>query len=176
MPVVYHEESRNFHLFNDKISYIFTILKNEQLGHLYFGKHLRDRESFNHLLEFRDRPMSVCVFEDDSTFSMEHIRQEYPSYGNGDMRYPAQEILQKNGSRITSFTYKTHKIYKGKPKLEGLPATYTEKDSEAVTLEVTLEDTLDQDRADTDVYDLRRISGDYEKCKISPFGGGRHSS
>ena len=142
MPVVYHEESRNFHLFNDKISYIFTILKNEQLGHLYFGKHLRDRESFNHLLEFRDRPMSVCVFEDDSTFSMEHIRQEYPSYGNGDMRYPAQEILQKNGSRITSFTYKTHKIYKGKPKLEGLPATYTEKDSEAVTLEVTLEDTL----------------------------------
>lgn len=144
MPVVYHEKSRNFHLFNDKISYVFTILKNEQLGHLYFGKRLRDRESFNHLLEFRDRPMAVCVFEDDSTFSMEHIRQEYPSYGSGDMRYPAQEILQKNGSRITSFTYKEHKIYQGKPKLQGLPATYVEKDSEAVTLEVTLEDRLIQ--------------------------------
>ena len=78
-----------------KISYIFTILKNGQLGQLYFGKRLRDRESFNHLLEFCDRPMSVCTFEDDSTFSMEHIRQEYPAYGSGDMRYPAQEILQK---------------------------------------------------------------------------------
>ena len=52
MPVIYHEESRNFHLFNEKISYIFTILKNGQLGQLYFGKRLRDRESFNHLLEF----------------------------------------------------------------------------------------------------------------------------
>ena len=30
MPVIYHEESRNFHLFNEKISYIFTILKNGQ--------------------------------------------------------------------------------------------------------------------------------------------------
>ena len=36
MPVIYHEESRNFHLFNEKISYIFTILKNGQLGQLYF--------------------------------------------------------------------------------------------------------------------------------------------
>ena len=144
MPVIYHEESRNFHLFNEQISYIFTILKNGQLGQLYFGKRLRDRENFNHLLELRDRPMSVCMFEDDNTFSMEHIRQEYPSYGNGDMRYPAQEILQKNGSRVTAFTYKGHTIYDGKPKLEGLPATYVEEEKEAVTLEVTLEDPLIQ--------------------------------
>ena len=144
MPVIYHEESRNFHLFNEKISYIFTILKNGQLGQLYFGKRLRDRESFNHLLEFCDRPMSVCTFEDDSTFSMEHIRQEYPAYGSGDMRYPAQEILQKNGSRVTEFVYKSHRLYNGKPRLEGLPATYVEEEKEAVTLEVTLEDSLIQ--------------------------------
>ena len=144
MPVIYHEESRNFHLFNEKISYIFTILKNGQLGQLYFGKRLRDRESFNHLLEFCDRPMSVCTFEDDSTFSMEHIRQEYPAYGSGDMRYPAQEILQKNGSRVTEFVYKSHRLYSGKPRLEGLPATYVEEEKEAVTLEVTLEDSLIQ--------------------------------
>ena len=31
MPVIYHEESRNFHLFNEKISYIFTILKTDSL-------------------------------------------------------------------------------------------------------------------------------------------------
>ena len=86
--------------------------------------------------------MSVCTFEDDSTFSMEHIRQEYPAYGSGDMRYPAQEILQKNGSRVTEFVYKSHRLYSGKPRLEGLPATYVEEEKEAVTLEVTLEDSL----------------------------------
>lgn len=142
MAIIYHESSKNFHLYNQKISYIFTILKNGQLGQIYFGKRLADRESFLHLLELRPRPMSVCPYEGDLAFSMEHIKQEYPSFGNGDMRYPAYEILQENGSRITEFCYKGHRIYQGKPKLRGLPATYVEKDGEAVTLEVYLEDEV----------------------------------
>lgn len=117
-------------------------LKNGQLGQLYFGKKLHDRESFSHLLELRYRPMAVCTYEGDSTFSMEHIKQEYPSYGAGDMRYPAVEILQENGSRITDFVYQTHRIYDGKPALAGLPATYTEDSKEAQTLEIELKDEL----------------------------------
>lgn len=54
---------------------------------------------------------------------MEHIKQEYPVYGAGDMRYPAIEVQQENGSRISEFIYQGHRIYKGKPELEGLPAT-----------------------------------------------------
>ena len=73
---------------------------------------------------------------------MEHIKQEYPSYGAGDMRYPAVEILQENGSRITDFVYQTHRIYDGKPALAGLPATYTEDSKEAQTLEIELKDEL----------------------------------
>ena len=88
MSICYHEGSREFHLSNRDISYIITVLKNGQLGQLYFGKKLHDRESFAHLLELRHRPMAVCTYEGDSTFSMEHIKQEYPSYGAGDMRYP----------------------------------------------------------------------------------------
>ena len=85
MSICYHEGSREFHLSNRDISYIITVLKNGQLGQLYFGKKLHDRESFAHLLELRHRPMAVCTYEGDSTFSMEHIKQEYPSYGAGDM-------------------------------------------------------------------------------------------
>ncbi|GKH33921.1 alpha-galactosidase [Muricomes sp. OA1] len=140
--IIFHEDSREFHLCNDKISYIMTILKNGELGQLYFGKSLRDRESFGHLLELQKRPMSACAFPGDQSFSMEHIRQEYPLFGHGDMRYPAYEIEQANGSRITEFVYRSHKIYVGKPKLEQLPATYTELDEEAQTLEVELEDSL----------------------------------
>ena len=81
MSICYHEGSREFHLSNRDISYIITVLKNGQLGQLYFGKKLHDRESFAHLLELRHRPMAVCTYEGDSTFSMEHIKQEYPSYG-----------------------------------------------------------------------------------------------
>ena len=53
MSICYHEGSREFHLSNRDISYIITVLKNGQLGQLYFGKKLHDRESFAHLLELR---------------------------------------------------------------------------------------------------------------------------
>ena len=57
------------------------------------------------------------------------------------MRFPAYEIERENGSHVVEFVYKEHKIYNGKPKLEGLPATYVESDDEAQTLELVLEDT-----------------------------------
>ncbi len=75
-------------------------------------------------------------------FLWSNLKQEYPSYGSGDMRYPAFELEQKNGSRTVDFQYKEHVIFAGKKKLEGLPAVYTETDSEAATLEVVLEDKL----------------------------------
>lgn len=142
MPIVFHENTKVFHLYNEYISYIFMILKNGQLGQLYYGKVIHDREDFSYLLELIKRPMSVCTFDDDDTFSLEHIKQEYPSYGTGDMRYPAFTILQKNGSQITNFKYLSHSIIKGKPTLEGLPATYVETIQEALTLKIILKDDV----------------------------------
>ena len=51
MSIVFHEKTREFHLYNDKISYIFQVLRNGQLGQLYTGARLRDREDFSHLAE-----------------------------------------------------------------------------------------------------------------------------
>ena len=144
MPIVYHEKTKEFHLFNREISYIFTVLKNGQLGQLYYGKRLQDRESFQHLLEQRVYGWAVSPYQDDPGFSLEHFRQEYPAYGTGDMRQPAYEIRQKNGSECTEFIYLSHSITPGKPKLDGLPAVYTESDDEAVTLEVVLFDRVAQ--------------------------------
>lgn len=138
MNIVYHENTRTFHLYNDSISYIIRILPNDQLGQLYFGKRIHDREDFGHLLEFANRPMTAVL--QDYGFSLEHVRQEYPAYGTTDFRLPALEILQEDGSRLTCFSYKSHRIVKGKPGLYGLPATYVENDKEADTLEITLED------------------------------------
>lgn len=142
MPIQYHKSSKTFHLYNQKISYIFQVLKNGQLGQLYYGKRVVDKEDYGYLLEMMPRPMSPCVYEGDGIFSMEHIKQEYPSYGHGDMRYPAFELLQENGSTITEFVYQSHQIVEGKPQLEGLPATYVEEDKEAVTLQIILEDKV----------------------------------
>ena len=142
MSIVFHEKNRTFHLFNDKISYIMAVLPNGQMGQLYFGKRIHQREDYSYLLEMMARPMGSYVFENDRTLSLEHVKQEYGVYGSTDYRCPAVEILQENGSRIADFCYKSHTVSGGKPKLKGLPATYTESDSEAETLTLVLEDKV----------------------------------
>ncbi|MBU3160277.1 alpha-galactosidase [Clostridium frigoris] len=142
MSIIFNEKTKEFHLYNKEISYIFNIMPNSQLGHLYFGKNVKHRDSFEHLFQVEARALTACVFEGDLTFSLEHVKQEYPSYGTTDFREPAFEILQGNGSRITDFKYKSNHIFKGKKKLKGLPATYVENYDEATTLEITLFDDL----------------------------------
>lgn len=142
MGIVFHEKTKEFHLYNKEISYIFCIMQNGQPGQLYYGKRLRDRESFLHLLEEGVHDMAPCTYEGNHTFSLEYLKQEYPTYGTGDMRYPAFQITQEDGSRITDFVYKEHRIFPGKPCLAGLPAVYVEKEEEAVTLEVVLCDRI----------------------------------
>lgn len=141
MPISFHRQEKEFHLFNKEISYIFKVLKNGELGQLYFGQRLTEREEFSHFFQEASRDMSAYIYEGNSTFSMENIKQEYPSFGHGDMRYPAFEMQRENGSNIVEFVYLEHKIYPGKPKLEGLPATYVDNSEEAVTLEITLTDS-----------------------------------
>lgn len=142
MAIIYNEEMQEFHLYNKNISYIIKVLENKQLGQLYFGRRIHHRESYSHLLEMAHRPMTSYVYEGDLYFSLDHIKQEYPSYGTTDFRHPAVEITQENGSKITKFKYVSHKIYPGKPDLNGLPATYVEKNEEADTLEIILYDSV----------------------------------
>lgn len=144
MPITYNEKSREFHLYNNKISYLIKILANEQLGQLYFGKRIPNRENHDYLVENTYCPVTSYVFDDDYSFSLGNVKQEYPAYGTTDQRRPALDIKQPNGSRITDFKYVSHKIYAGKRKLTGLPATYVENESEATTLEINLYDELIQ--------------------------------
>ncbi len=148
MSIIYHEETKIFHLHNGEISYIMMILPNGQMGHLYFGKKIHDRENFGDLLETAPRPMSSCTFEGNKAFSLEHIKQELPVYGTGDYRSPAVEVIQENGSRISDFQYHSHHVEAGKPELPGLPATYAEDSKEAETLVLNLYDSVTGIRAE----------------------------
>lgn len=142
MHITYQQETKIFHLYNETISYIMKVLPNGHLGQLYFGKRVKGDKDYSYLLEILPRPMSACVFEDSKLFSLGHIKQEYGVYGTSDYRQPAVEILQENGSRIVDFRFKDYSVAQGKPKLEGLPATYTEAPKEAMTLTVYLEDEV----------------------------------
>jgi alpha-galactosidase len=67
---------------------------------------------------------------------------EYPTYGITDFRPPALEVRNADGSSLADLRVTGSRVIKGKPRLEGLPATYAESESEAETLELTLTDKL----------------------------------
>ena len=141
MAIRFDEKTRQFHLSNGRISYIFEIIRNGQLGHLYFGKALPLERDYSYLQDkVHYRPMLAQAYENDYTFSLEQIKQEYPSFGTTDFREGAVEVLQQDGSGISEFCYASYEIVAGKPKLDGLPATYAEKPEEAETLLIKLMD------------------------------------
>lgn len=142
MSIIFHDESKTFHLTNGTVSYLMTIMKNQQLGHLYYGKAIRDRDNFDHLLVERGAILAPCTFQGDLDFSLEVLKQEYPAYGTGDYRDPAYQIAQENGSRVTDFRYDSHRISKGKKALSGLPHTHVKQEEEVETLEITMIDTV----------------------------------
>lgn len=139
--IYFRDEEKQFHLSNEKISYIFNVSTDGKLLQLYYGKALPEKD-YSYLIEMHHRPMTTYRQEHDLLYSLEHLKQEFPEYGTTDFRYPAISLRQQNGSRITDFTYLKHKITDGKPKLNQLPATYVEDNSESKTLIITLKDDL----------------------------------
>ncbi|TYS45922.1 alpha-galactosidase [Bacillus infantis] len=136
-----NSETRQFHLTNGQVSYIFHVMKNGQLGHLYYGKALRHREDFSHLQVYDVPTAASChPYADDPAFSLETLRQEYPVYGSSDFREPAIVVKRNGFNHIPDFRYERYHVMDGKPLLKGLPATYTEENGEAATLQIVLRD------------------------------------
>lgn len=170
MAIVFHKESRCFHLYNNEVSYIIRIMENEQLEQLYYGKRIHDREDFTYLHEECMRSQMSINVPEPGILSMQYTKQEFPTYGTGDYRSPALTIAQENGSRIVNFTYAFHEIYNGKKNILPLPATYVESGDEAQTLEITLHDAV----MDTDLILSYTIYEEYpvitRNAKVSHNG------
>jgi alpha-galactosidase len=141
MGITYQPMTRTFHLQANDMSYMMQIVGCGYLAHLYWGKKTRNGGG-SRKLRFVYRPFSPNPYLSNRRFSLDTLPQEYPAYGNTDFRAPAYQVHLENGSTISDLRYKTHRIYKGKPKLKGLPATYVEHENEAETLEIVLQDRV----------------------------------
>lgn len=141
MAIHINNEQLLFHLQGKNTSYVMQVVRDGYLAHLYWGKRVHTYRGSNKII-YMDRGFSPNPDASDRTFSLDTLPQEYPAYGNGDFRIPAYQIQLNNGSTITDLRYKEYRVYKGKPKLEGLPSTYVEDENEAETLELIMEDKL----------------------------------
>lgn len=142
--VEYNSETKIFHLSTPKTSYVFRIVGDEFLEHLYYGKKLENLEGMFPC----DYGYTLAESVDGDYIDMERFEatnimlREYGFYGSCDLRKPGFHAVYSDGSRVTKMKYVSHRISGGKPKLSGLPATYTENDDEAQTLEIIMKDVL----------------------------------
>jgi alpha-galactosidase len=138
MGIIFNEAQRIFHLQSAGMSYLLQV-KYGHLAHLYWGGRLRREVE---MLRFGERAFAPTPIPENQGFSLDTLPQDYPGYGTSDFRGPAYQVQLENGSTVTELLYKDYEIEAGKPKLEGLPATYVEDDGEATTLTIRLEDTV----------------------------------
>ncbi|MBF6605472.1 MAG: alpha-galactosidase [Chloroflexi bacterium] len=132
MTIEWDAGLRQFHLRNDRISYLLRILDNGMLEHLHLGPALAAGRTYGHLGR-RDFAGFTNRLDDP-------IALELPTSGRGDFRVPALAIEGPDGSTVLDLRYVEHRILPGKPPIPGLPSTYVEADDEAETLELVLRD------------------------------------
>lgn len=143
MSIFYNEQERTFRLDAKDSSYVFRINFLGYLQHIYYGAHISDT-ALTSLSATCGHASSYPLVRDGDReyFSHDLARMEYPCFGCGDFRSTALAIRRSDtGTQDTDIVYVSHKIYAGKPAIEGLPATYA-KDDEAETLEVLCKDRV----------------------------------
>lgn len=143
MSVIFDSEKRVFKLDTPSSSYAMKISPTGYLLHLYYGAYVPDTDLDYLRMRQRNASFSACVASpEEGGLSLDTAQLEYPVNGSGDFRSVAFSVRGVSGSSVTDIRYRSHRIYAGKPRLEGLPATYTNEDSEADTLEIVCEDVL----------------------------------
>ena len=139
MSVSYCSETKQFYLNTKHTSYVMELYEG-RLAHSYWGRRINTLPTLEYFYPFRfGADFSATDIPGRLFNSTDKLRQEYPTYGTGDMRSPALQIENAGGDSIVSLRYESHRIFAGKPHLFGLPSAYGD---DCETLEITLTDEI----------------------------------
>jgi len=134
--IEYRAEAGLFHLRNDSLSLVLALRPDEEGCLELMAPYLGD--------PLDDPAACLCGMKRKGGASFDSLRQVLPyacpAEGRGDYRPALVTAREESGQRCTELFYTGHRILRGKPRLEGLPATYVEAEEEADTLQVDLRD------------------------------------
>ena len=140
MEITYNERERVFHLTTPWSSYLIGITDEGFLAHLYYGKLVTD-DNLKQLLWIGFERETAFSETGDQIRFLNSLPLEYPAGGTGDFREPCLAVKSPDGGRACMLTYVSHRIFSGKPKLEGLPAAYGSEE-DCTTLEIVCRDPV----------------------------------
>lgn len=137
--IFYNEKDKAFKLRANNTDYMMKVCEEGYLAHVYYGNKVPD-EDLTYLLRLDESPFTPATNDRDRASFMDTLPFEYPCFGVGDYRESAFKIMDADGMSTCDLRYVSHKMYEGKPKLEGLPATFATEESGCSTLEITMYD------------------------------------
>lgn len=139
MPISYNEQERVFRLDTPHTTYLCGLAGSENfLGHIYYGPSIPD-DNMAYLLRLEERPGTPDNNPRERASFYDCFPFEYPAWGGGNFREPCLRLQTAAGCGTCELFYESHRIFPGKPALEGLPAAYGGPE-ECATLEITLRD------------------------------------
>ncbi|ERL64278.1 alpha-galactosidase [Schleiferilactobacillus shenzhenensis] len=143
------EQDKVFYLTTAHTSYWFRVTAHGQLEHLYYGPRLTVQDpaavAFKHASGLGS---TVAYDEDDWTYSLDTIPQEYAGFGRGDFRDSPLIVKMADGTYVSDFVFEAAAIRTGLAESAILPFAHHASDSIAnvadgvQTLAITLRDKL----------------------------------
>ena len=137
MGISFNAQERVFRLETPGSAYLIALIDEAGfLAHAYYGRSIPDDNMQYLTRSLSDQPFREMGRQLDY---LNNLPMEYPCRGTGDFREACLAVETDEGYRTANLTYVSHKIYGGKPPLEGLPATCGGAE-DCETLELLCED------------------------------------
>ncbi len=125
-----------FNLQTENTSYIFTVTKEGHLEHIHYGARLPDSDA--EALRLKNTYLigsSVEYSDEREGYSLDNMLLEYSAVGKGDYRHSPIEIIMPDGSFVTDFVYKSHRIADSSYEEDtALPHSYGDAETLIITL------------------------------------------
>ncbi len=138
MSIVYDALSKTFKLDTPDTSYMIFISEDKLLYHLYYGGRIPETDLRSVMRMAPD--FKAGTAENGINANLLFYAFEYPTFGIGNYGEPCLAVKDGAGNETCDLRYVSHTIFKGKPPLQGLPATFAREEKEATTLEILCAD------------------------------------
>lgn len=140
MAIKVNADNKFFQLITKNTEYQIKADKFGVLKHIWYGE--KTDFDMEYLQNYPDVGFSGNVYEadNDRTYSLDTMPQEYSCEGVGDFRISAAAVTHTDGSNAIDLRYQGYRVLKGKYAIPGLPAVYA-NENESETLEINLKDT-----------------------------------
>ncbi len=140
MSIIYNKDRNVFVLNTGETTYGIAIVDGRYVAHGYYGKRI-PVEDVRCLLREDEEPLVPSRNKREKAAFLDTFWMEFPEHGMGDFREAAFCMRTEEGYRASELEYCRYEIVEGKPKLEGLPATWGEKE-ECTTLKLYCRDEV----------------------------------